>query len=169
MAASVPCPSASGAQVYTIQPLKMPPKAGSRKRIGRLKGVLEGVKRRCSPAGEGAAEQAKRRIGDITGFRRGRGPRLSFRPKVRAGLDWLEFSVTADGEAAEAIVELFNRFGQGGAVIEMPVDCFEHELPSTPLPRRVNVKTYLPLDVTAGGIRRRLEEGFDPETSLPLA
>ena len=32
-------------------------------------------------------------------------------------MDWLEFSVTADGEAAEAIVELFNRFGQGGAVI----------------------------------------------------
>ena len=51
-----------------------------------------------------------------------------------AGLDWLEFSVTVDGEAAEAIVELFNRFGHGGAVIELPVDCFENELSSTLLP-----------------------------------
>ncbi len=31
---------------------------------------------------------------------------------------WLEVSVAVDGEAAEAVSEVFNRFGQGGAVVE---------------------------------------------------
>lgn len=35
-----------------------------------------------------------------------------------SGQQWLEISVHADGEAAEAISEVFNRYGQGGAVIE---------------------------------------------------
>ena len=32
--------------------------------------------------------------------------------------DWLEISVEVDGEAAEAISEVFSRYGRGGAVIE---------------------------------------------------
>ena len=32
--------------------------------------------------------------------------------------DWLEISVRVDGEAAEAVSELFNRYGCGGAVLE---------------------------------------------------
>ena len=32
--------------------------------------------------------------------------------------DWLEISVRVDGEAAEAVSELFNRYGSGGAVLE---------------------------------------------------
>jgi ribosomal protein L11 methyltransferase len=75
-------------------------------------------------------------------------------------LDWLEVSVTTDSEAAEAVVELLNRYGRGQAVVETPVDCFEHELsPGTPLPT-VIVKTYLPLDASAGDVRQRLEEGI---------
>ena len=35
-----------------------------------------------------------------------------------SGQQWLEISVHVDGEAAEAISEVFNRYGQGGAVIE---------------------------------------------------
>jgi ribosomal protein L11 methyltransferase len=35
-----------------------------------------------------------------------------------SGQQWLEISVHADGEAAEAISEVFNRYGHGGAVIE---------------------------------------------------
>jgi ribosomal protein L11 methyltransferase len=73
---------------------------------------------------------------------------------------WLEFSVETDGEAAEAVVELFNRYGQGGAVVETQVDCFEHEIAcDTPL-AQVRVKTYLPLDTATGEPRRRLEEGL---------
>jgi ribosomal protein L11 methyltransferase len=75
-------------------------------------------------------------------------------------VDWLEISVTTDTEAAEAIVELFNRYGQGRAVVETPVDCFEYELPTAPQPSTVIVKTYLPLDGSAGDAQRRLEEGL---------
>jgi ribosomal protein L11 methyltransferase len=36
-------------------------------------------------------------------------------------LDWLEVSVQVDYEAAEAVSEVFNRYGQGGAVIERAI------------------------------------------------
>jgi ribosomal protein L11 methyltransferase len=57
--------------------------------------------------------------------------------------DWLEVSVEVDGEAAEAVSEVLNRYGQGGVVIE-------HLLASGPgAHERVNelrVKAYLPAD-----------------------
>jgi ribosomal protein L11 methyltransferase len=83
-----------------------------------------------------------------------------------AKLEWLEFSVTTDGEAAEAVTELFNRYGQGGAVVEVPVDCFEPDLATAPPPSEVIVKAYLPLDGTAQGAaaaeeaEQRLREGL---------
>jgi ribosomal protein L11 methyltransferase len=73
---------------------------------------------------------------------------------------WLEVSVTTDDEPAEAIVELFNRYGRGQAVLETPVDCFEYELSAAPLPPTVIVKTYLPIDACVEKSRRRLEEGL---------
>jgi ribosomal protein L11 methyltransferase len=79
---------------------------------------------------------------------------------VGSGVNWLEFSVTIDGETAEAVVELFNRYGQGQAVVEIPVDCLEHELPQSKVDARVIVKTYLPLGQGAREARRRLEEGL---------
>ncbi len=75
-------------------------------------------------------------------------------------MNWLEISIEADGEAAEAVAGLFGRIGRGGAVIEQPVDCFEQELAALPPPDTVIVKTYLPLDDTADELRRRLEEGL---------
>ncbi len=83
-----------------------------------------------------------------------------------AKLEWLEFSVTTDNEAAEAVAELFNRYGQGGAVIEVPVDCFEPDLETAPPPSEVIVKAYLPLDGTTKGAasteeaQQRLREGL---------
>jgi ribosomal protein L11 methyltransferase len=76
------------------------------------------------------------------------------------GLDWLEISIATDSEAAEAIVELFNRYGRGGAVVETPVDCFEYELPTVSTPSQVHVKAYLPMDGSADGLRQHLEEGL---------
>lgn len=76
------------------------------------------------------------------------------------GLNWLEISVTTDNEAAEAVVELFNRSGRGQAVVETPVDCFEYELGTAPAPDLVVVRTYLPLDSTVDELRRRIEEGL---------
>ena len=75
-------------------------------------------------------------------------------------MDWLEISVTTDSEAAEAVVELFNRHGHGQAVIEIPQDCFEYELETEALPTSVIVKTYLPGDGSASQELRHLEEGL---------
>jgi ribosomal protein L11 methyltransferase len=74
-------------------------------------------------------------------------------------LEWLEYSVTTDGEVAEAISELFNRYGQGGAVVEIPVDCFEDELPSAKPPAQVCIKAYLPQNGAVDQVQR-LEEGL---------
>ena len=77
-------------------------------------------------------------------------------------MTWLEICVQAgsDTEVAEAVTTLFNRYGYGGAVVEVPVDLFEHELDTASLSPQVVVKTYLPLDGTSDELRRRLEEGL---------
>jgi ribosomal protein L11 methyltransferase len=79
---------------------------------------------------------------------------------MAADVDWLEFAVTTNSEIAEAVAQLFNAHGYGGAVVEIPVDCLEHELAAAESPATVIVKAYLPLDGTAGEARRRLEEGL---------
>jgi ribosomal protein L11 methyltransferase len=66
-------------------------------------------------------------------------------------MNLLEVSVQADGEAAEAISELFNRLGRGGAVIE------ESPLPE---PRNIVVRTYLLCDDEIDANRRAIEEGL---------
>ncbi len=77
-------------------------------------------------------------------------------------MDWIEISVAADGEAAEAVTELFNRLnsrpgGQGGAVTEVggfdPVGEAHHPT--------VTVRTYLPVDAADTPERRqRIEDGL---------
>jgi len=77
-------------------------------------------------------------------------------------MNWIEISVAADGEAAEAVSELFNRLnarpdGQGGAVTEVggfdPVGEDHHPT--------VVVKTYLSSDDPAAGeTQRQIEEGL---------
>lgn len=63
-------------------------------------------------------------------------------------LDWVEASVRVDGEAAEAVSELINRYVSGGAVIEQD--------PS--VPHVLTVKAFLPPD--AHETRRKIEEGL---------
>jgi ribosomal protein L11 methyltransferase len=68
---------------------------------------------------------------------------------------WLEIAVQVDGEGAEAVSELFNRYGQGGAVVEhrLADGLGAHE--------RVDelvVKTYLPAGDTAG--KRQIREAL---------
>lgn len=77
-------------------------------------------------------------------------------------MEWIEISVQADGEAAEAVSELFNRLnsrpdGQGGAVTEVggfdPVGEDHHPF--------VVVKTYLPADEPDAQDRQhQIEEGL---------
>ena len=75
-------------------------------------------------------------------------------------MDWIEISVQADGEAAEAVSELFNRLnsrpdGQGGAVTEVggfdPVGEDHHPV--------MTVKTYLSAD-EPDTVKRQIEEGL---------
>jgi ribosomal protein L11 methyltransferase len=77
-------------------------------------------------------------------------------------VNWIEISVQADGEAAEAVSELFNRLnaapdGSGGAVTEVsgydPVGEDHHPV--------VTVRTYLPAGAADTPQRqRRIEEGL---------
>ncbi len=72
-------------------------------------------------------------------------------------LHWWEISVQVDGEAAEAVCELFNRYGQGGAVVEQIVDGANNE---TPTALTAVVKAYLPATSRGQESRQRLEEGL---------
>ena len=69
-------------------------------------------------------------------------------------MSWLEISVQVDGEAAEAVSEIFNRYGRGGAVLSTD---FGDESGNTAV---VTVKTYLPLDEKGRETRRRIEEAL---------
>jgi ribosomal protein L11 methyltransferase len=75
-------------------------------------------------------------------------------------VDWLEISVTTDGEAAEAVVELFNRWSQGKTAVETPADCFEDELSGPCSETNVVVKAYLPIDASVDQLQQHLEEGL---------
>ena len=71
-------------------------------------------------------------------------------------MSWLEVSIDVDGEAAEAVSEVFNRFGRGGAVVETIYstdDTYRYDSQ-----RAVRVKTYLPPDDVES--RRKLEEAL---------
>jgi ribosomal protein L11 methyltransferase len=72
-------------------------------------------------------------------------------------LRWLEISVRADGEAAEAIVEVFNRLGEGGAVVETLFSRDDSPYASEPV---VSVKTYLPANPGNAQRRRQIEEAL---------
>ena len=63
-------------------------------------------------------------------------------------MDWIEASVRVDGEAAEAVSELINRYVSGGAVIEQD--------PNTP--DSLTVKVFLSPD--AHQTRRKIKEGL---------
>jgi ribosomal protein L11 methyltransferase len=77
-------------------------------------------------------------------------------------MNWIEISVQADGEAAEAVSGLFNRLnsrpdGQGGAVTEVggfdPVGEDHHPT--------IVVRTYLPTDAAdISEVQRQIEEGL---------
>ena len=81
-------------------------------------------------------------------------------------MDWLEISVTTDSEAAEAVVELFNRYGHGHAVVEIPQDRFEYELDPDTQPASVIIRTYLRADGSASAAQRRVEEGYSSGADL---
>jgi ribosomal protein L11 methyltransferase len=83
-------------------------------------------------------------------------------------MSWLELSVAADQEAAEAISELLAQYGyQGGVVVEAlpPADAPSDEA-GVPQPLEsapaypVMLRTYLPLDEQAEEQRQRIEQAL---------
>lgn len=69
-----------------------------------------------------------------------------------------------DGESVEAVSELFNRYGYGGAVIEESLSHGEPQICG--LPVSVRVKVFLPLDEEGRRKCRLLEEGLWHLTQL---
>jgi ribosomal protein L11 methyltransferase len=67
---------------------------------------------------------------------------------MEVALDWIEVSVQVNGETADAVSELINRYVPGGAVIEQP--------PNTP--DSLTVKVFLSPD--AHQTRHEIEEGL---------
>ena len=69
-------------------------------------------------------------------------------------MSWLEVSVQVDGEAAEAVSEVFNRCGYGGAVLTTEYgDDSSDSVVAT-------VKTYLPLNEEGRKTKQRIEEAL---------
>jgi ribosomal protein L11 methyltransferase len=70
-------------------------------------------------------------------------------------LDWLEVSVQVDGEAAEAVSEVFNCYGHGGAVIEEAISEIDEAVG-----KALTVKVYLPFENGQSAGQREIEEAL---------
>lgn len=72
--------------------------------------------------------------------------------------DWLEVSMSVDGESAEATAELLQRYGYQGVAIEqegiMPEAWSDDEVPAA---ARLTVRAYLPVDAELEDKKARLE------------
>lgn len=76
-------------------------------------------------------------------------------------MNWIEISVRCDGEGAEAVSELFNRYnsgpdGRGGAIVDIGGFNAVGELTDP----TVTVRTYLPATEEGKTLCRRIEEGL---------
>ncbi len=72
---------------------------------------------------------------------------------------WLQVSLTVDGELAEAVSEVLNRYTSGGVVVESNVKYLNAEDEGTPY-GPVKVYGYLIIDANVEDNRRRLEEAL---------
>ncbi len=75
-------------------------------------------------------------------------------------MEWIEVSLVADGEAAEAVADLLGQYGYQGVAVEQTGllgEAWEDELPP---PQNLIVRAYLPLNEDTARLQRRLEEGL---------
>lgn len=74
---------------------------------------------------------------------------------------WLELSVTAAPEAAEAISELMSRYVSGGVAIEEPYELVDDGQVHLPVPGApVTVHAYVPENAAGEETRQRIAEGL---------
>ncbi len=74
---------------------------------------------------------------------------------------WIEISLSVDGEAAEAAAELLNRYGYQGVAVEhegIPPDKLDED--EIPPATRMTVRAYLPNDERADEVKTQLEQGL---------
>jgi ribosomal protein L11 methyltransferase len=76
-------------------------------------------------------------------------------------LDWLEVSVQVNGEAAEAVSEVFNRYGHGGAIIEETISETDEAVRET-----LSVKVYLPFENGQAAGQQEIEEALSHLSQL---
>ncbi len=75
-------------------------------------------------------------------------------------MNWIEVSIDADGEAAEAVADLLAQYGYQGVVIEQLgfiSDTWEDEVPA---PGQLRIRAYLPDDSEAPALKAKLEDGL---------
>jgi ribosomal protein L11 methyltransferase len=73
--------------------------------------------------------------------------------------DWVEVSMTVNGELAEAVSEVFARFAPNGVVAEQAVDFMNEEDEGTPV-GPITVRAYLPADEHLAETRLNLEQAL---------
>ena len=74
-------------------------------------------------------------------------------------MNWLEVSLTGDGELAEAVADVFARYAPGGVVAERGIKYLDADDPGTPTDD-VIVRAYLPVDARIEETRQRLEQSL---------
>jgi len=73
---------------------------------------------------------------------------------------WIEITLDADGESAEAIADVLQRYGHQGVAIEregFSIETWEDEVPA---PDRLLVRAYIPEDERAPEAKTQLEEAL---------
>jgi ribosomal protein L11 methyltransferase len=73
--------------------------------------------------------------------------------------NWLEVSLTVNGELAEAVTDVLGRFAPNGVMTEQAVEFLNDEDEGTPT-GDITVKAYLPMDEHLDETRRKLEESL---------
>ena len=74
-------------------------------------------------------------------------------------MNWVEVSLTVNGELAEAVADVLARSAPNGVTTEQSVDYFGDEDEGTPV-GPITVRAYLPADEKLEETRQKLEEGL---------
>jgi ribosomal protein L11 methyltransferase len=74
-------------------------------------------------------------------------------------MNWLEVSLTVNGELAEAVADVLARFAPNGVTTEQAVDFVNDEDEGTPV-GPISVRAYLPVDENIDETRQRLEQSL---------
>ncbi len=74
-------------------------------------------------------------------------------------MNWLEVSMTVNGELAEAVADVLARFAPNGVTTEQAVDFVNDEDEGTPV-GPITVRAYLPADEGLEETRQKLEEAL---------